>query len=49
MDKKFFLGVVLIFVVSMVLGFVTHGWALADEYEATGLFRLPAEQEALFP
>lgn len=49
MDKKFFLAFVLIFVVSMVLGFVTHAWALADEYEATGLFRLPAEQEGLFP
>ena len=49
MDKKFFLAFILIFVISLVLGFVTHGWALADEYEATGLFRLPAEQEGLFP
>ena len=47
MDKKFILSVLLIFVVSMVLGFVTHGWALADEYFATNLFRDPAEQEAM--
>ena len=49
MDKKFILSVVLIFVVSLVLGFITHGWALNDEYIATGLFRAPADQEALFP
>jgi hypothetical protein len=46
MDKKFILSVIVIFVVSMLLGFVTHGWALADEYAATGLFRDHADQEA---
>ena len=49
MDKKFILSVVLIFVLSMVLGFITHSWALTDEYEATGLFREATAQEALFP
>ena len=49
MDKKFILSVVLIFVVSMVLGFITHAWALSAAYEATGLFRGDAEAEAYFP
>jgi len=49
MDKKFFLAFVLIFILGLVLGYITHGWALADEYNATGLVRLPAEQEGLFP
>ena len=48
MDKKFILSVLVIFVVSMLLGFITHGWTLADEYAATGLFRDAAEQESLF-
>ena len=49
MDKKFILSVLLVFVLSMVLGFITHGWALMDEYMATGLFREATAQEALFP
>ena len=49
MDKKFILSVVVIFVVSMLLGFITHAWALADEYTATGLFRSVEDQEAYFP
>ena len=48
MDKKFILTVVVIFVASMVLGFITHAWALADEYNATGLYRDAAGQEAHF-
>ncbi|NND45302.1 MAG: hypothetical protein HKN58_08255 [Xanthomonadales bacterium] len=46
MNKKFILSVIAVFVVSMVLGFVTHGWLLSDEYNATGLMRSEAEQEA---
>ena len=49
MDKKFILSVVLIFVVSMVLGFITHAWLLSAEYQATGLFRPDAEAEAYLP
>ena len=49
MDKKFILSVVLIFVASMVLGFITHAWVLSAEYHATGLFRPDAEAEAYFP
>lgn len=48
MDKKFILTFIVIFVVSMLLGFITHAWALADEYTATGLFRDAADQEAHF-
>lgn len=46
MDKKFFLSVIVVFVVSMLLGFITHGWALKDEYLATGIYRPEAEQQA---
>ena len=49
MDKKFILSVVLIFVASMILGFITHAWVLSAEYHATGLFRPDAEAEAYFP
>ena len=49
MDKKFILSVLLILVLSMILGFITHSWALMDEYSATGLFRDATSQEALFP
>ena len=49
MDKKFILSVVLFFVVSLVLGFITHAWLLSAEYQATGLFRPDAEAEAYFP
>ena len=49
MDKKFILCVVLIFVVSMCLGFITHAWVLSAEYQATGLFRPDTEAEAYFP
>ena len=47
MDKKFILSVIVIFVVSMLLGFITHGWALKDEYMATGIYRPEAEQQAM--
>ena len=49
MDKKFILSVILIFVISMILGIITHGWALGDEYQATGLFRSEAAQEGYLP
>ena len=48
MDKKFFISVVVIFVLSMVIGFVNHGLVLSDEYQATGLFRPDAEAQAYF-
>ncbi len=48
MDRKFFIAVVAIFVLSMVIGLVNHGMVLNDEYQATGLFRPEAEAEAYF-
>jgi len=48
MDKKFIISVVVIFVLSMLLGFITHAWLLSDEYNATGLFRSLEDQEAHF-
>jgi uncharacterized membrane protein YpjA len=48
MDKKFLISVVVIFVVSMIFGFINHGMTLAEEYQATGLFRPDAEAEAYF-
>lgn len=46
MDRKFIITVLVVFVVSMVLGFVTHGWALKDEYMETGIYRPENEQQA---
>jgi magnesium-transporting ATPase (P-type) len=48
MDKKFIVSVIVIFVLSMVFGLVNHGLVLSEEYQATGLFRPPAEAEAYF-
>ena len=48
MDKKFILTIIVVFVVSMILGFVTHGWALMDEYNATGIYRSEEAQQGLF-
>ncbi|HSM68331.1 MAG TPA: hypothetical protein VK830_01355, partial [Xanthomonadales bacterium] len=44
MDKKYFLAVIIIFVVYSLLGMVIHGMVLSDEYNATGLFRSEEEQ-----
>jgi hypothetical protein len=47
MDKKFWLSSLLILVLSMILGFITHGWALADAYNQTGIYRSEADQQSL--
>jgi len=39
MNKKFIIAVIVVFVVTMLFGFVNHGLVLHDEYLATGLFR----------
>ncbi len=50
MNKTFVLSVVAVFVASMILGFVVHGWMLAPEYaKLYSLFRAPADQEQHFP
>ncbi|NIP17881.1 MAG: DUF1761 family protein [Xanthomonadales bacterium] len=48
MDKKFIISVIVIFVLGMLVGLVNHGMVLAEEYQATGLFRPKAEAEAYF-
>jgi hypothetical protein len=47
-DKKFWISVVAMFVVTMLLGFVVHGLLLAGDYQALApsVMRLPAEAEA---
>ena len=45
MDKKFIISVVVLFVVSMLLGFVVHGVLLGEDYLALpNLMRPEAEQ-----
>jgi cytochrome bd-type quinol oxidase subunit 2 len=49
MTKKFWISVVVMYVLSMALGFLVHGYLLAPEYaKLTNLFRQPADQEAHF-
>ena len=48
MNAKAIISVVVLFVVTMLLGLVIHGMLLNDAYQATGLFRSPAEQESYF-
>jgi magnesium-transporting ATPase (P-type) len=49
MDKRFWLSVLVLFVLSLVLGFVVHAVLLGPEYaKLTGLFRPPAEQQQYF-
>jgi hypothetical protein len=50
MDKRFWLSVLALFVLSLGLGFVVHVWLLGPEYaKLTGLFRPPADQQAYAP
>ncbi len=50
MDKKFFISWLVIFVVSMVGGFVVHGVLLGADYAALpNLFRPDAEAQNYFP
>jgi uncharacterized BrkB/YihY/UPF0761 family membrane protein len=51
MNKSFVISVVVLFVVSMLLGFVVHGALLAGDYGklAGSVFRTPADSEAHFP
>ena len=50
MNKQFAISVVVLFVVSMLLGFVVHGWLLAAEYAklVPKLFRAPQDAEGYF-
>jgi hypothetical protein len=48
--KRFSIAVAVLFVVSMLLGFVIHGWILAPDYTALpGLFAAKPDAVARFP
>ncbi len=50
MNKRFYTSVAVIFLVSMVLGYIVHGVLLGSEYaQLPGLFRQPPEADAYFP
>jgi hypothetical protein len=50
MSKRFWISVVVVFVMSMALGFTVHGLLLAQDYgQLTSLFRSPADQQRHFP
>ncbi|MCZ6726249.1 MAG: hypothetical protein O7A98_02710 [Acidobacteria bacterium] len=46
--KKIVISSAVLFVVSMLLGFVVHGMLLHGDYEASGLMRSAEDQEAKF-
>lgn len=50
MNKKFLISVVVMFVLSLGLGFLVHGVLLNQAYtQLQGLFRTPQDAEAYFP
>ena len=50
MSKRFLISVVVVFVMSMALGFTIHGLLLAQDYgQLSSLFRSPADQQRHFP
>ena len=50
MDKRFWISAVVMFVLSLGLGFVVHGVLLHDEYEKLqSIFRSPADAQEYFP
>lgn len=50
MNRKFLISVVVIFIMSMVLGFVVHGLLLGPGYaQLPNLFRQPPEANGYFP
>ena len=50
MNKKFLVSVVVVFVLSMALGFLVHGVLLNQAYtQLQGLFRTPQDAQAYFP
>ena len=50
MNKKFIISVVVMFVLSMGLGFLLHGVLLNQSYtQLPGLFRTPQDAEGYFP
>lgn len=48
MNMKFIISVVVLFVVTMLFGYVVHEMLLGDAYRATGLFRTMEDAENYF-
>ena len=48
MNKQFIISVVVLFVATMILGFVVHGYLLSDAYQASGLFRSEEDSQNYF-
>ncbi len=48
MNKQFIISVVVLFVVTMILGFVVHGLLLSEAYQASGLFRSEEDSQNYF-
>jgi uncharacterized BrkB/YihY/UPF0761 family membrane protein len=48
MNKQFIISVVVLFVVTMILGFVVHGLLLSEAYQASGLFRTDEDSQNFF-
>ena len=48
MNKQFIISVVVLFVVTMVLGFIVHGLLLSEAYQASGLFRSDEDSQNYF-
>ena len=50
MNSKFVVSSAVMAVLSLVLGFIVHGWLLAPDYKAlAGLFRPETDQASFFP
>jgi hypothetical protein len=50
MNSKFVVSSAVMAVLSLVLGFIVHGWLLAPDYKAlTSLFRPETDQASFFP
>ena len=52
MNKQFIISVVVLFIVTMLGGFLVHGTLLADDYTklaSAGVFRTPEHAQPLFP
>jgi hypothetical protein len=48
MNSKFVMSAVVMAVMSLLLGFVVHGWLLAPDYKALGTLFRPDEQQMSF-
>ena len=50
MSKKFLISVIVMFIISMALGFIVHGFLLAQGYaQLPGLFRQETDAATYFP